>query len=313
MEIKENYVLIGVFTLIVLIFSFLLVYYIARPGEARNLEPLDIWIPGSVTGLSESSPVLFNGIRIGQVRRLILDDTNPNMVIVKTEVNGATLITRSTEATLGFQGLTGLAFIELKGGDLNEPNLLKEAAKYSSVARINADPSTFNNLMVTAQDVFSHVNSALMELEGFIKEVRKPLMQTVKNSQEFTDILKENKSNVNKAIVDIRNVTDRLNRASKNIDRIFSSNDPDNIIVQMRETFSSIRHITEILNHNIRPIAKNLEQFSGKGLRSLESFTSDSRKSIQRIERILVDFEQNPQRIIFGGSGNVPQFDGRMQ
>jgi len=311
METKANYVLVGIFTLIVLVFAFLLVYYIARLGEARNLEPLDVRIPGSVTGLSESSPVFFNGIRVGQVRRLILDDTNPNMVIAKTEINGTTPVTRSTEATLGFQGLTGLAFIELKGGDLNEPNLLKEAEKYDSVARIDADPSTFNNLMATAQDIFSRANSALIELEGFIKEVRRPLAQTVKNSQEFTDILKTNKNNINKAIADISNITERLNRTSKNIDTMFSSDNPNSVIVQMQKTLSSVRQATDTFNENIGPIARNLEQFSGKGLRSVESFASDSRKSIQRIERILADFEQNPQRIIFGGPGSVPQFDGR--
>jgi len=318
METKANYVLVGVFTLLILILAFILVYYIARLGEARDMQPLDVRIPGSVTGLGESSQVFFNGIRVGQVRQLVLDETNPNMVIAKTEINGTTPITRSTEATLGFQGLTGIAFIELKGGSLHEPNLLQEAEKSDSVARIDADPSTFNNLLATAQDIFAHTNSTLTELEGLIKDIRLPLTETVKNSQEFTDILHMKKDDINKVIADTGSMIERLDKASENInaivaklDTMLSSDNHDSVIMQVRKTLVSIQQAADTLNAHIGPIASNLRQFSGKGLRSVEAFASDSRKSIQRMERVLTDIEQNPQRIIFGGSGSVPQYDGR--
>lgn len=318
METRANYVLVGIFTLAVLILAFIVVYFIARLGDARDMQPLDVRIPGSVTGLGESSQVFFNGIRVGQVRRLLLDDTNPNMVIAKTVVNGTTPITRSTVATLGFQGLTGIAFIELKGGNLHEPNLLQEAARSDSVARINADPSTFNNLLATAQDIFARANATLIEFEGFIKDVRAPLTETVKNSQEFTATLRNNKDDINKVIADTRSMMDRLNKASENIntimtklDNMLSPNNRNSVVVQAQQTLTSIQKAADTLNAHIGPIANNLERFSGKGLRNVESFAADGRKSIQRIERAVTDLEQNPQRVIFGGAGSVPQYDGR--
>lgn len=318
METKANYVLVGIFTIAALILAFVLVYYTARLGERSNLQPLDVRIPGSVTGLSEGSQVLFNGIRVGQVRRLVLDPSNPNMVIAKTDVNGTTPITRSTQATLGFQGLTGIAFVQLSGGSISEPNLLKEAAKADSVARIDADPSTLNNLLATAQDIFARANSILGDLEGFVHEARQPLTETVKNAEAFSAVLKDKKEDIGALLDDSKEMMARLNQSSKRVDglmakldNLLSPDDKNSLAAQLRQTLTSIQQAVNTLNERIGPIAANIQNFSGQGLRQIQALAIDSRQSIQRIERVLSDIEQNPQRILFGGQGSVPRYNGR--
>jgi len=318
METKANYVWVGLFTLMVMLVAFALVWFTARIGDRSNLLGLDIRIPGSVTGLGESSAVYFNGIRVGQVRRLVLDDSNPGMVIAKAEINATTPITRSTEATLGFQGLTGLAFIELKGGSLNEPNLLQEAESEGAVARIDADPSTLNNLLATAQDIFARADGAISELELFIKDVRPPLTQTVHNVQQFTTTLNDNRDDIDVIIATTREMMGSLAKASTRADSIMDKLDvmlsPDNensVIVHAQETLASIARATETLNRRIDPIADNIEHFSSQGLRQLQALIDDSRRSVTRIEQAISELEKNPQRFIFGGGGSVPEYDGR--
>ncbi|MBB4094745.1 MCE family protein [Ochrobactrum pecoris] len=328
METKANYVLVGVFTLIVSLMAFGFVYWIARFGEARDSIPLDVRIPGSVTGLTVGSQVLFNGIKVGDVRRLHLDETNPEMVIVQTRVNATTPITRSTAATLGFQGLTGQAYIELKGGRLDEPNLLTEAAKEDTVARIDADPSAVNNLLATAQDIAARANSVLGQLEGFVKEARGPLTDTINNTKTFTDALAknaniiqelgENTGNINQIVTDAKDMMARLNAASVRVDsilaktdKLLSSDDKDGVVAQATATLESIRQTSDNLDKRLGPIANNLERFSGQGLREVQGVVLDSRRAIQRIEQAVTELERNPQRLIFGGPGSVPQYDGR--
>lgn len=318
METKANYVLVGIFTVVVLLLAFILVYYTARLGERSNIQPLDVRIPGSVTGLSEGSQVLFNGIRIGQVRRLVLDPSNPNMVIAKTDINGTTPITRSTQASLGFQGLTGVGFIQLNGGSLVEPNLLQEAEKADSVARIDADPSTLNNLLATAQDIFTRANKILGNLEGFVDDSRTPLTETIKNAQSFSAVLKEKNGDISSILDNSKEMVARLNMASKRVDglmakldNILSPDDKNSLAAQLRQTLGGIQQAVNTLNSRIGPIANNIENFSGQGLRQIQSLAVDGRLSLQRIERALTDLEKNPQRIIFGGQGSVPQYNGR--
>jgi len=319
METRANYVLVGLFTLMVMLMAFALIWFTARLGESRNLLPLDIRIPGSaVTGLNESSTIYFNGIRVGQVRRLVIDDSNPGMVIAKAEINATTPITRSTQATLGSQGLTGLAFVELQGGSLDEPNLLHEAEREGAVARIDADPSSLNNLLATAQNIFTRAEGAISELETFIRDVREPLTQTTHNIEKFTATLDENRDDINVIISTTRQMMTSLAKASTRVDNIMDKLDvmlsPDNensVILQAQETLASIARATDTLNRRIDPIADNIERFSAQGLRELQALIGESRRSVTRIEQAISDLEKNPQRLLFGGGGSVPEYDGR--
>ena len=67
METRANYILVGLVTMAVLLASFGFVYWIARFGDKTDIVPLEIRIPGSVTGLTVGSQVLFNGIKVGDV------------------------------------------------------------------------------------------------------------------------------------------------------------------------------------------------------------------------------------------------------
>ena len=61
--------------------------------------------------------MLFNGVKVGDVRRVFIDVDNPAVAIADTLVDRNTPITRSTQADIGLAGLTGQANVELKGAD----------------------------------------------------------------------------------------------------------------------------------------------------------------------------------------------------
>jgi phospholipid/cholesterol/gamma-HCH transport system substrate-binding protein len=327
METKANYVLVGVFTLLVCALAFGFVYWVARYGDRAETTTLEIRIVGSVTGLAEGSQVLFNGIKVGSVRKLSIDENNPDAVIAQAQVNTSTPITRSTQATLGFAGLTGQAFIELKGGKLNEPNLLEEAAKEDQIARIDADPSVVNNLLAKAQTILERVDGAVGSIESFITEVKGPLVDTVNNTKKFTDALANNSEVIDKfsksaedvqvVVKEAREMMTRLNAASTRVDGVLAKldtqlSDKDGSVVrEARETLQSYRSVADNLNAKLGPITDNINRFSGQGLRDVQSLVNESRQSVQRIERAITDLEKNPQRVIFGGGGSVPEYDGR--
>ncbi|RCW86321.1 MlaD family protein [Phyllobacterium bourgognense] len=327
METKANYVLVGVFTLVVCILAFGFVYWIARYGDRSETATLEIRILGSVTGLAEGSQVLFNGIKVGTVRRLSIDANNPDAVIAQTEVNATTPITRSTQATLGFAGLTGQAFIELKGGKLNEPNLLEEAAKDDQIARMDADPSVVNNLLQKAQTILERVDGAVGSIESFITEVKGPLVDTVNNTKKFTDALANNSDVIDKfsqsaedvqaVVKEARQMMTRLNSASTRVDGVLAkldkqlSDQDGSVVREAQDTLKSYRAVADNLNARLGPITDNINRFSGQGLRDVQALVNESRQSVQRIERAITDLEKNPQRVIFGGGGSVPEYDGR--
>ncbi len=115
METRANYAIVGFFTVFVIAAAFGFVYWMAEYGRGGPVAALTIKIPGSANGLSIGSPVRFNGIAVGTVRSLVIDQDDPKFSIANTEVQADAPVTQSTKAVLEIQGLTGAAYIELSG------------------------------------------------------------------------------------------------------------------------------------------------------------------------------------------------------
>src|SRR6478609_8392723 len=161
METRANYVIVGIFTLVAILAAFAFVYWTAAIGDKGETTLLRVRIPGSASGLGRGSFVLFNGVKVGDVKRVYIDVDNPTVAIADTEIDRLTPITKSTQAN-----------IELKGADPKEVKLLDQAEKEGKVAEIVANPSAVTNLLQTAQNIFSRADKVLSELEGFTKDVR---------------------------------------------------------------------------------------------------------------------------------------------
>ncbi|MGX9143764.1 MlaD family protein [Mesorhizobium sp. 128a] len=218
METRANYVIVGIFTLAAILAAFAFVYWTAQIGDRGETAELRVRIQGSASGLGPGSLVLFNGVKVGVVKRVYFDRNDPNAAIATTEIDTTTPLTKSTQADIGIASLAGQVNIELKGANPKEPNLLEEAAKEGRVAEILANPSAVNNLLQTAQNIFTRADKVLSDLEGFTKDVRGPLTQTVKNAQTFSDALAKNADGIDKFLTAVSALSDELKGVSGKLD-----------------------------------------------------------------------------------------------
>jgi phospholipid/cholesterol/gamma-HCH transport system substrate-binding protein len=81
METRANYVVIGLFTLAVIVGAFGFIYWFNTIGGAGERANYRIVFDGSVSGLRTGASVLFNGIRVGEVTELRLDPAQPRAVV----------------------------------------------------------------------------------------------------------------------------------------------------------------------------------------------------------------------------------------
>ncbi|ESX54130.1 MULTISPECIES: MlaD family protein [unclassified Mesorhizobium] len=218
METRANYVIVGIFTLAAILAAFGFVYWTAQIGDRGETAELRVRIQGSASGLGPGSLVLFNGVKVGVVKRVYFDRNDPNAAIATTEIDQTTPLTKSTQADIGIASLAGQVNIELKGADPKEPNLLEEAAKEGRTAEIIANPSAVTNLLQTAQNIFTRADKVLSDLEGFTRDVRGPLTQTVKNAQTFSDALARNADGIDKFLTAVSALSDELKGVSGKLD-----------------------------------------------------------------------------------------------
>ena len=121
METRANYVLIGVFTLAVVVGVFGFVYWFQNIGGTGERAFYRVVFDGSVSGLRTGASVLFNGIRVGEVTGLKLDPAKPQQVTATLSIDKSVAVRKDTQIGLEFQGLTGIASVSLKGGNPNAP------------------------------------------------------------------------------------------------------------------------------------------------------------------------------------------------
>ena len=89
-------------------------WWYSGQGDRRAYERYEIYFEGSVSGLSQGSPVRYLGVDVGRVRNLTVDRDDPGRVKVIAEVDSATPLSGATRARLGLLGLTGLLYIDLQ-------------------------------------------------------------------------------------------------------------------------------------------------------------------------------------------------------
>src|SRR5690606_4981270 len=116
--------------------------------------------------LSVGSIVQYQGIQVGEVRRLDLDPKDPRVVRAHVRVTAGTPVKTDTLAKLSYTGLTGVAVIELFGGT-PEAKLLVEVSEVAAPV-IESEPSAFAKLMsegsgavMNAQEVLARVSRVL--------------------------------------------------------------------------------------------------------------------------------------------------------
>ncbi len=177
METRANYVLIGFFTLAVLACGFGFVMWFQSIHAAKARTPLRVVFEGSASGLRTGASVNFNGIRIGEVTSVKIDD--PKRVIALTMVDKTAPIRQDTQVGLEFQGLTGVAAIALKGGSLDAAGV---PPGDNGVATLTADLSA-------SQDVMESVRTSVQNLNRLVSDNQAVIRTSLQSIEAFASTL----------------------------------------------------------------------------------------------------------------------------
>ena len=188
METRANYVLIGVFTLVVILGAFGFVWWFERAGTASTRASYEVVFDGSISGLRTGSAVNFNGVRVGEVYGIRLDAGDPRRVIVQIGIASHIPVRADTKAGLESQGLTGIAAVSLIGGRMDAPPL---QAEKGMAPRLSAETTQSQDLMQSAKTAMGRVDKMLKENEQQIKEMITQIGAAAKSVREVADNLGE--------------------------------------------------------------------------------------------------------------------------
>ena len=162
MKMRSTNLMIGTTTLAILaigLFGLLGVRKIRTISQETRMRI--VFEGGSASGLRRVGSVNFDGVQIGEVLSLRLD--NPRKVVAEVRVDKNAPIRKDTVVGLEFQGLTGIAAISLVGGDSSDPPV---PADKDGVPTLTADLSEIQSI----RDTLHNVDRVLVGNQSTIKD-----------------------------------------------------------------------------------------------------------------------------------------------
>lgn len=273
METKANYIVTGAFTLAVIAGVFGFVYWFQNLGGSGARSVYRVVFSGSVSGLRTGAPVLFDGVRVGEVTKLALDTSDPRKVDALIALEGAVPIRTDTKVTLEFQGLTGLAEVSLTGGAADAKPIVADAG---GPPTLFADRNAGADVTQAARDVLSRIDGLVMDNETAMRT-------SLRNVETVTATLANNSQRLDKILAGLQNLT--------------GSAEDHGEIAQAAE---AIRKLAENLDQRTAEISVGLTRFSNSGLKEYEAFAIDGRKTLAELQKVLKNIDEHPSRLIFG-------------
>jgi phospholipid/cholesterol/gamma-HCH transport system substrate-binding protein len=300
MENRSHALMAGFFTLFLLAAAILGALWFGRDKIIRNSYEIATRMP--VTGLNQQAAVRYKGLKVGNVTRIDFDPENPGQILLRLEILSDTPVTQSTFATLGYQGVTGIAFIQLddQTGSTN-PIVTKDDA----LPRIPLRAGLLQNLeqrgtaiLQQTEELGQRLNQLLSdENQDSIVTAIKHIDQAAQSAQIALNTLQPTLaqlpalSNKTQASLDaIGNFASDARKLSNNLNDLASS-------LQAKD--GAIAKLTQTVDQ----IGSKLDQETLPGLHSL---SQDGRNSLRRVNRAVDNLSERPQSILFGNPAPLP-------
>lgn len=309
MESESRYALVGAFTISILAAAALFTLWLGQVSFNQKYAEYDVIFEGPVRGLSKSSEVRFNGIKVGEVTNLGLDRADPNHIVVAhIKVFAETPIKEDSYAQLEPQGITGLSYIQIYGGSAQSPPLRKKPGEL--YPRIPSHKAQLEGLFSGGADLLLSANSALVRINtllstknitavsGIIADVHTLTQRLAAEETLFAD-LDESLRATRKAVDDAAAAAQAIAVLASNGNAMLDK-DAGPMIQSFTDAAGQIRQASLKINALLDNISEPVSTFSDEGLSELTLTLSELRSLIQVLQRTVEDFDRNPGAFMSG-------------
>lgn len=242
MENKSHAIAAGAFVLVLFAMAVGMAAWLTRDSSVSRV--FELTSRESVTGLQPQAGVRYKGVAVGRVTAIELDKASPGQVLVRIAVSEQAPITQSTYASLGFQGVTGLAFVQLDDSGESPKPL---ATSREQVGRIPMRPGLMSRLSDQGASLLGEMEQVGQRVNGMLAA--------------------DNQKRLMGAIDNLGRAADNISKLSQRADRILSGppgTEPLNLprmAEQVGATFKSMQVASERLGASADAVRTSADEF----------------------------------------------------
>ena len=258
----------------------------------------------SVAGLSLSAPVKYNGVDVGKVREIRLDQDNPERVILLFAIERGTPIKEDTEAVLKIQGLTGIAYVELSGGARESPPLRASAQSPYPVIRTKPSLSArLENVLTTVLAKLDSTSASINALLG--NENRAAFKSALADIAALSRTLAGRKETLDAGIANAARTFENGARVTAQIGPVIERMGP--VIERMGRSAEAVEKMgneaalaSANAGRTVDSVGADVKRFTAETLPELERLLGELSVLSASVRRLSEQTERDPRGLLFG-------------
>ena len=307
MENKSHALAAGAFVLLMLALLVGLALWLTRDTQSQRIYELSS--AEAVTGLQPQASVRFKGVNAGKVSAIGFDPLKPGNVLIRIAVDDHAPITESTFATLGFQGVTGLAFIQL-----DDSGTSKVALRFDvePPARIPMRPGLLGELSERGLRILGQLDETTQRVNKLLgDDNQKTVIGAIDNMGQAARGLQQFSEHTGKLLDPlVLDASATLKTVQATSVRVGDSAD------EARASARAFRTVTERMNEpggtldqlsqGVGTLGATAQTLNTLTLPQLNRALGDTARMTRQVGRVANGVGDNPQSLLLGNTPAVP-------
>jgi len=307
METRAHHVLIGLFTVVVVVSALLFGLWLAKSSIDSEFKDYEVVFNEAVSGLSKGSAVQYSGIKVGDVVSLRLDPDDPRRVLARIRLGGDTPIKEDTQAKLALTGITGTSIIQLSGGTPQSKTL---RGKDGKLPEIVAAPSPISRLLNNSNDLMTSVNQLLDNANRmFSPDNAERISKTLEHLEQTTGTVAEQRGDIRQAMQQLASIGKQAGSTLEQTSALMR-NANGLLNDQGKQMLGSAEQAMQSLEQSSAAINKlltaNQDSLNNgiQGLNGLAPAVRELRDTLSSLRAISRRLESNPSGYLLGSDKN---------
>lgn len=308
MENKSHAMAAGSFVLLLAALLAALALWLTRDKHDYRLYELST--KDTISGLQAQATVRYKGVAVGKVTDITFDQTQAGNVLIRIAVDSkAPVTTTGTYGMLGYQGVTGIAHIqlddvtepiaELPPGDSGLPRLPMKSSPLSVLAdqgmtilsKVDEATKRINELLGDENQArFSSLLGNLSDAAGNVSEVTKTMNTTLR--EQITPAVKEFPGMAQ----DARRAMQAMERAGNEATALAAD------VRHMTHALQGPGGALEQANQGMQVMVRAAERFDRATLPGISQAANDVSSAARQLGSAVSGIGDNPQALLYGAS-----------
>jgi phospholipid/cholesterol/gamma-HCH transport system substrate-binding protein len=307
MENRSHALMTGIFTLVLLVATVLAGIWFNRDRTERL--PYEIATTQAISGLNPQAAVRYRGLEVGKVDEIIFDPNTTGQVLIHISVDKDAPVTSTTFAKLGYQGVTGIASVDLDDEKTGSPRLATSAQR---IARVPLRQGFLDQLEKRGLVILEKAEKITTSIDAMLNEEnQKKIVGAFDKVGRAADAIEAIPKQLEPTLARLPALTGKVEDSLASFNQLSTSTTKmvrnyDQLATALQAPDGPVNRLNATVDRvggSLEAVTSELEM---QTLPHLVNMADEARTSLRAVRRTADTLSNRPQSLLFGTPNGTP-------